>query len=195
MALALFSHSSASHCIPLRPLSSPPHTRPTTAARFGLAFFSPSSVGPSLQRTGAAGGVGDGANKGSSEALVAGWLGADLLSRVSAAADADQALDIVAESKGGAGAALDAPECNAIIAAAFDRGNVELALSVFEAMRTGFTGVGRWRWARPDVRTYALLVQRLAAALRVSDAIRIIDYLSRAGVSSMEEVIFRVQNY
>jgi pentatricopeptide repeat protein len=71
---------------------------------------------------------------------VAGWLDADLLRRVSGAADADQALDIVAESSGSAGAALEAPECNAIVAAALDRGNVELALSVFEAMRSGFAG-------------------------------------------------------
>jgi hypothetical protein len=34
-----------------------------------------------------------------------------------------------------------------------------------------------------------LLVQRLTAALRVSDAIRIIDYVSCAGVSSTKEVI------
>lgn len=40
------------------------------------------------------------------------------------------------------------------------------------------------------MRTYALLVQRLAAALRVAEAIMIIDYVSRAGVSSMDEVIF-----
>jgi hypothetical protein len=40
------------------------------------------------------------------------------------------------------------------------------------------------------VRTCALLVHRLAAARRVADAIMIIDYVSRAGVSSMDEVIF-----
>jgi hypothetical protein len=44
------------------------------------------------------------------------------------------------------------------------------------------------------VQTYALLVQRLAVALRVSDAIRIIDYVSRAGVSSTEEVIICFNN-
>lgn len=71
---------------------------------------------------------------------MAGWLSADLLRRISGAADADRVLDIVAESVEGAGAALDAPECNAIVAAAFDRGNIELALSVFEAMRSGFAG-------------------------------------------------------
>jgi len=124
---------------------------------------------------------------------MAGWLDTDLLRQVSGAGNADQALDIVAESAGGSGAALEAPECNAIIAAALDRGNVELALSVFEAMRSGFAGVGGWGWARPDIRTYALLVQGLAASLHVSDAIRIIDYASCAGVSSTEEVTFVLQ--
>ncbi|PUZ51012.1 hypothetical protein GQ55_6G128400 [Panicum hallii var. hallii] len=192
MALVLLPPSPASHRRSLRPVSSPPLARVTTAASFGLAFFSHPSPGCcSLQRTGAAGGDGDGAGEASSEAPVAGWLDADLLRRVSGAGDADQALDIVAESAGGSVAALEAPECNAILAAALDRGNVELALSVFDAMRSGFAG-GGWRWARPDVRTYALLVQRLAAALRVSDAIRIIDYVSCAGVSSTEEVPFGI---
>ncbi|RLM61151.1 uncharacterized protein C2845_PM14G08300 [Panicum miliaceum] len=193
MALVLLPPSPASHRRSLRPVSSPPLARVTTTASFGLAFFSHPSPGCcSLQRTGAAGGDGDGAGEASSEAPVAGWLDADLLRRVSGAGDADQALDIVAESAGGSVAALEAPECNAIVAAALDRGNVELALSVFDAMRSGFAGVGGWRWARPDVRTYALLVQRLAAALRVSDAIRIIDYVSCAGVSSTEEVPFGI---
>ncbi|CAL5006936.1 unnamed protein product [Urochloa decumbens] len=193
MVLALLPPSPASHCRSPRPVSSPPLGRVATAVSFGLAFFSRSSPSScSLQRSGAVGGDADGAGEGSSEAPVAGWLDADLLRRVSGAADADQALDIVAESAGGAGATLEAPECNAIVAAALDRGNVELALSLFETMRSSFAGVGGWRWARPDVRTYALLVQRLAAALRVSDAIRIIDYVSRAGVSSTEEVPFGV---
>lgn len=49
--------------------------------------------------------------------------------------------------------------------------------------------VERWTWARPDVRIYALMVQRLAALPRVSDAMRIIADVSRMGVSSGEEVI------
>ncbi|KAL6894917.1 hypothetical protein ACP4OV_007537 [Aristida adscensionis] len=190
---ALLSPSPAAHRL-ARPLPSLLLARATAA---GLAFFphSPSPPSPgsccSLQRAGAAGGDGDGAGAGSSEeAPGPSRLDADLLRRVSGAADADEALDILEESAGGAGSALDALECHAIIAAALDRGNVGLALSVFEAMRSGFASVGGWRWARPNVQTYALLVQRLAAALRVSDAIRIIHYVSRAGVSSTEEVPF-----
>ncbi|CAD6265649.1 unnamed protein product, partial [Miscanthus lutarioriparius] len=193
MALALLYPSTPSHRLLLRPLSSLPVARATSAASFGLAFFCPLSRGcSSLHRTGAAGDVIDSAGEGSSEEPVPGWLSADLLRRISGAADADRVLDIVAESVEGAGAALDAPECNAIVAAAFDRGNIDLALSLFEAMRSGFAGVGGWRWARPDVRTCALLVQRLAAARRVADAIMIIDYVSRAGVSSMDEVPFGI---
>lgn len=143
MALALLSPSTPSHRILLRPIPFPslPVARATSAGSFGLAFFCPLSRGSSsLERTGAAGGVIDSAGEGSSEEPVAGWLSADLLRRISGAADADRVLDIVAESVEGAGAALGAPECNAIVSAAFDRGNIALALSVFEAMRSGFAG-------------------------------------------------------
>ncbi|XP_047081332.1 uncharacterized protein LOC124692057 isoform X2 [Lolium rigidum] len=186
MALALLSP--ALHH-PLRPLNPPPLAC-TTGFSF---FFPPTPRWPSSLRASSAA-AGDGA--GPSEPAGDRPLDADLLRRLSAAADADQALDIVAETLGGAGSgpksSLDASDCNAIVAAALDRGNVDLALSVFEAMRSGLARVGRWSWARPDVRTYALLVQRLAAALRVSDAIRIVGYVSRAGASSAEEVRFGV---
>ncbi|KAM0854737.1 hypothetical protein ACQ4PT_050233 [Festuca glaucescens] len=190
MALALLSP--ALHH-PLRPLNPPPIACTTTSST-GFSFFVPPAPRwPSLLRASSAA-AGDG--PGPSEAAGDRPLDADLLRRVSAAPDADQALDIVAESLGGAGSgpksSLDASDCNAIIAAALDRGNVDLALSVFEAMRSGLARVGCWSWARPDVRTYALLVQRLAAALRVSDAIRIVGYVSRSGASSAEEVRFGI---
>ncbi|XP_044443155.1 uncharacterized protein [Triticum aestivum] len=188
MALAFLPPAPAVHHPP-RPLNPPPLA---CATNTGFSFlFPPSSRWPSLQRASSAA-AGDGA--GSSEAPGDSSLDADLLRRVSGAEDADRALDIVAESLGGGAgsgskASLDSSDCNAIVAAALDRGNVDLALSVFDAMRSGLARVGRWSWARPDARTYALLVQRLAAALRVSDAIRIVDYVSRAGVSSAEEVV------
>lgn len=50
------------------------------------------------------------------------------------------------------------------------------------------SSVERWNWARPDARTYALLVWGLAASLKVSDAIRMIGYVSHVGVSPGEEV-------
>uniref|UniRef100_A0A453K246 Uncharacterized protein n=1 Tax=Aegilops tauschii subsp. strangulata TaxID=200361 RepID=A0A453K246_AEGTS len=190
-ALAFLPPAPAVHHPP-RPLNPPPLA---CATNTGFSFlFPPSSRWPSLQRASSAA-AGDGA--GSSEAPGDSSLDADLLRRVSGAEDADRALDIVAESLGGGAgsgskASLDSSDCNAIVAAALDRGNVDLALSVFDAMRSGLARVGRWSWARPDARTYALLVQRLAAALRVSDAIRIVDYVSRAGVSSAEEVPFGI---
>uniref|UniRef100_A0ACD6A088 Uncharacterized protein n=2 Tax=Avena sativa TaxID=4498 RepID=A0ACD6A088_AVESA len=190
MALAILSPT-LHH--PLRPLISPPHACATTSSTGFSFFFPPAPRWPSLQRASSAA-ASDGA--GLSEAAGDTSLDADLLRRVSGAADADQALDIVAESLGGAGSgsksSLDASDCNAIVEAALDRGNFDLALSVFEAMRSGLAQVASWSWARPDVRTYALLVQRLAAALRVSDAIRIVGYVSRAGASYAEEVPFGV---
>ncbi|XP_008793155.2 uncharacterized protein LOC103709522 isoform X1 [Phoenix dactylifera] len=138
----------------------------------------------------------DGASTGVSTPSL---LDEELLRRVSSARDADQALDMIAEAHRSVGyGTLEIDDCHSIIAAAFDRANTELALSIFHAMCSGFSqgvsennsSVKGWTWARPDVRTYALMVRGLAASSRVSDAIRMISYVSRAGVSAGEEVSF-----
>ncbi|KAI3468602.1 hypothetical protein Pfo_025265 [Paulownia fortunei] len=123
----------------------------------------------------------------------------ELLGRVSAAKDAAEVLLLIAEERW-SGGVVSASDCRLIISAALDRGNVELALSVFSAMRLSFdsgpgwvensTSVERWKWSRPDVHTYTLLVKGLAASLRVSDALRMIDCVCRVGVSPGEEVPF-----
>jgi pentatricopeptide repeat protein len=46
----------------------------------------------------------------------------------------------------------------------------------------------RWRWSRPDVHVYTSLIRGLAASLRVSDALRIIEDICQMGVSPGEEV-------
>ncbi|XP_048141206.1 uncharacterized protein LOC115740760 isoform X3 [Rhodamnia argentea] len=83
--------------------------------------------------------------------------------------------------------------------AALERGNAELALSVFYAMRATFdqglgedgASIDRWRWSRPDVGVYTLLVHGLAASLRVSDALSVIDIICQVGVSpGVEQVPF-----
>lgn len=126
-------------------------------------------------------------------------LDEELLRRVSGAKDADEALGMIEEARGsGDPGVIETEDCHSIIESAFDRGDADLALSVFYAMRAGVdrgmaekdSSAGRWTWARPDVRTYALMVQRLAASLRVSDALTMISYVSRMGVSSGEEVPF-----
>lgn len=66
-------------------------------------------------------------------------LSEELLRRVSAAKDADQALDIVAEAQeSGGSSVVGIDDCRVIIEAAFDRGDADLALSVFGAMRSSF---------------------------------------------------------
>lgn len=45
-----------------------------------------------------------------------------------------------------------------------------------------------WRWALPNVNTYATLVRGLAASLRVSDAIEIVESVRRHGVPAGDEV-------
>ncbi|KAJ8539364.1 hypothetical protein K7X08_013616 [Anisodus acutangulus] len=52
------------------------------------------------------------------------------------------------------------------------------------------TSYDRWRWSRPDVTTYTLLVRGLATLLRVSDALKIIANVCRVGISPSEEVLF-----
>lgn len=48
----------------------------------------------------------------------------------------------------------------------------------------------RWKWSRPNANVYTLLIQGLAAVLRVSDALRVIRYICEIGVSPGEEVPF-----
>ncbi|MCI07728.1 pentatricopeptide repeat-containing protein, partial [Trifolium medium] len=50
--------------------------------------------------------------------------------------------------------------------------------------------VERWKWSRPNARVYTLLVQGLAASLRVSDALSVVKYICEVGVSPSEEVPF-----
>ncbi|XP_028084488.1 uncharacterized protein LOC114285622 isoform X1 [Camellia sinensis] len=136
----------------------------------------------------------------------------DLLDRISASKHANEALDLIAEnsnrSLGFDRRKLESKwwwccerlNCCSIISAAFDRNNVDLALSVFSAMRSSFNSGAasgemasfsqRWKWSRPDIHTYTLLVRGLAASLRVSDALKIIGAVSRVGVSPGEEVPF-----
>ncbi|XP_009601293.1 uncharacterized protein LOC107807139 isoform X2 [Nicotiana tabacum] len=137
----------------------------------------------------------EGENKVQSE-----LLDDELISRISAAKDASEVLEIISQKIGENGGVVSASDCCLIISAALDRSNADLALSVFDAMRSTFdpgtTGLDRglsydrWRWSRPDVTTYTLLVRGLATVLRVSDALRIIATVCRVGIYPSEEVLF-----
>uniref|UniRef100_A0A6M2F5X0 Pentatricopeptide repeat-containing protein n=1 Tax=Populus davidiana TaxID=266767 RepID=A0A6M2F5X0_9ROSI len=121
-------------------------------------------------------------------------LNEESLSRVSAAKNANEALQIIAEITNRSNGLVSVTDCCGIITAAIDRCNADLALSVFYAMRSSFdqgdAEIERWKWSRPDVSVYTSLVQGLAAALKVSDALKMIDYICRIGVSPSEEVPF-----
>uniref|UniRef100_A0A7N0RCP7 Uncharacterized protein n=1 Tax=Kalanchoe fedtschenkoi TaxID=63787 RepID=A0A7N0RCP7_KALFE len=121
----------------------------------------------------------------------------DILSRVSAAKDADEALQLIHQTSLPNGL-LTTAHCSSIISAAFTRNNPDLALSVYHAMRASFqqqtnnTAVHTWKWSRPDVSTYSLLVRGLAMSLRVPDALKVISDVCRPGVSHGQEVPFGV---
>ncbi|OIT39814.1 PREDICTED: uncharacterized protein LOC109237621 [Nicotiana attenuata] len=137
----------------------------------------------------------EGENKVQSE-----LLNDELISRISAAKDASEVLEIISQKTGENGGVISASDCCLIISAALDRNNADLALSVFDAMRSTFDpgttvsergpSYDRWRWSRPDVTTYTLLVRGLATSLRVSDALKIIATVCRVGISPSEEVLF-----
>ncbi|KAK9698452.1 hypothetical protein RND81_08G105400 [Saponaria officinalis] len=95
---------------------------------------------------------------------------------------------------------VSSSECSRIIEAALHSNNAHLALSIFAAMRSSAlkiagakengSAVERWRWPRPELNVYTTLVVGLAASLRVSDALKIVDDICRVGLSSVEEVPF-----
>lgn len=122
----------------------------------------------------------------------------ELISRVSCAKDADEVLLMVAEKSEKKGGLVSVSDCCRVIDAALGRSNSDLALSVFNAMRSSFdqgyvdngTDVVRWKWSRPDVSTFTSMVLGLAASLRVSDALKVIADICRVRVSPAEEVPF-----
>ncbi|KAF3951746.1 hypothetical protein CMV_022633 [Castanea mollissima] len=125
-------------------------------------------------------------------------LDEELLAKVSGAKDANEALDMIGDKCGRNGGVVGVNDCCLIITAALERNNAELALSVFYAMRASFdqgttengSSAERWKWSRPDVHVYTSLIRGLAASLRVSDAVRIIEDICQMGVSPAEEVPF-----
>ncbi|KAI9108349.1 hypothetical protein K1719_020540 [Acacia pycnantha] len=121
----------------------------------------------------------------------------ELLARIAAAEDANEALQMIAEKSKRDEGVVCMTDCCSIISAALNRNNAELALSVFFAMRASFNPVAengplvkRWKWSRPNAHVYTLLIQGLASSLRVSDALRVIKYICEVAVSPGEEVPF-----
>ncbi|KAF7828135.1 PPR superfamily protein [Senna tora] len=122
-------------------------------------------------------------------------LDPQLLASVAAAKGANEALQMIAEMSRRDGGVVCITDCCSIISAALSQNNVELAMSVFFAMRASFDQVGenglkRWKWSRPNAHVYTLLIQGLASSLRVSDALRVIEYICEVAVSPGEEVPF-----
>lgn len=66
-------------------------------------------------------------------------LDEELLNRVSAAKDAAEALLVIAELSNTSNGVVSTSDCCLIISTAIDRGNADLALSIFFAMRCSFS--------------------------------------------------------
>ncbi|KAH9606142.1 hypothetical protein KSS87_006878 [Heliosperma pusillum] len=125
------------------------------------------------------------------------FLEDEVIIKASSLNDANQVVEMIGESVGSCG--ISNADCCRMIKAALDCNNTNLALSIFAAMRSSAFDQGvqengnfaeRWRWPRPELSAYTILVIGLSASLRVSDALKIIDDICRVGLSSVEEVPF-----
>ncbi|KMT11906.1 hypothetical protein BVRB_5g098730 [Beta vulgaris subsp. vulgaris] len=135
--------------------------------------------------------------KGEGEKLV---LDDELISRASSLKDASEVLQLISDDKnGGKGGFVSCADCCKIISAALLCNNSDLALSIFAAMRSSAFDqvlkenagiVARWKWSRPDLNTYTTLVIGLAASLRVTDALKMVEDICRVGLSFGDEVPF-----
>ncbi|XP_021757672.1 uncharacterized protein LOC110722696 [Chenopodium quinoa] len=123
----------------------------------------------------------------------------EAISRASSMKDASEVLQMIVESRSENGGIVSCDDCCRIINAAILCNNSDLALSIFNAMRSSAFDqvlkenggiVVRWKWPRPDLNTYTTLVIGLAASLRVTNALNIIDEICRVGLSPGEEVPF-----
>jgi hypothetical protein len=76
--------------------------------------------------------------------VVSRLLDEELLGKVSAAKDANEALEMIADKSGTSGGVVGVDDCCLIITAALQRNNAGLALSVFYAMRASFDQGGKY---------------------------------------------------
>lgn len=103
----------------------------TTSINFSKLLTTKASLGESESGSGLA------------EDSVSELLDDELLSKVSGAKDAQEALQMIAEITGRNGGFVSASDCCAIVSAALKRNNPDLALSVFYEMRASFDqGIG-----------------------------------------------------
>eukprot|EP00887_Chlorella_sp_A99_P006770 scaffold3.g6770.t1 len=135
-----------------------------------------------------------------------------LVRKASAAADANEALDFLAEGLGaeaGAAALLTEGACRDLLTACLERGNAALAMSIFRAMsgagaapgsngsslltsvdEAGSGGRAAVRWPPASVQTAAALVVGLSQALCTREATQVIASIRNRGLPTSEDVGF-----
>lgn len=128
-----------------------------------------------------------------------------VLRKAAAAGDAIEALDILAE--GLPGGSLSDGDCRVIMAAALERGNAELAQSIFRAMTAAAAGTsssvsslmsvdsstgakGALSWPPATIETAAALVIGLCRALRIKEAVSVIGSVRSRGLPVTEDIQF-----
>ena len=134
------------------------------------------------------------------------WLSPAALRKVSAAGDANEAVDLLLAELGGVAAAgLSEAHCRELLAACLERGNVPLAQSIYAAMTAAGSGAaasatasfdgGSWGggagfWPPATIDTATALVVGLAQALHTREAIGVINAVRSRGLRTAEDVHF-----
>ncbi|GAB4823249.1 hypothetical protein N2152v2_010295 [Parachlorella kessleri] len=133
------------------------------------------------------------------------WLSVAALRKVTAAADVNEATDVLTAELGSSLGNLSEAQCRELIAACLDRGNVRLAQSIFAAMTAAAAGVGPTTlsfdssggssrgagfWPAATIQTATELVIGLARALCTREAIAVITSVRNRGLSAAEDVHF-----
>jgi hypothetical protein len=115
--------------------------------------------------------------------------------RAAAAADAAEALDALGAALGTGAPPLGEAGAQQVMAAALERGNVELALAIFRAMTAAVSGLaappaaapGAPVWPPASAATAAALAIGLCRALRAREAIAVVDSVRRRGLPPSED--------
>lgn len=133
------------------------------------------------------------------------WLSMPSLRKVTATADANEATDVLLQELENSISKLTETQCRDIISACLERGNVPLALSIFDAMTAAATGGATlsWDggfssgsnsssgfWPAATIETAGALVIGLSQALHTREAIAVINSVRNRGLPTADDVHF-----
>lgn len=131
------------------------------------------------------------------------WISVSGLRKVAAAADANEATDLLLQELAPGSGRLSEAQARELLAACLERGNVALSQSIYRTMTAagagggsasydgpGSSGRGGGFWPAATIETATALVVGLAQALHTREAIAVITSVRNRGLPTAEDVHF-----